>query len=36
MANAVPEVKAVTEYCTLSNDDDGIAIALEHILSSIS
>jgi hypothetical protein len=33
VANAVPEVKSVTNYCTASNDDDGVAIALETILS---
>ncbi|MHB8104268.1 MAG: HAD hydrolase family protein, partial [Dehalococcoidales bacterium] len=33
VANAGPEVKAVTEYCTASNDEDGIAIALETILN---
>lgn len=32
VANAVPEVKAVTDYCTASNDADGVAIALEKIL----
>jgi hydroxymethylpyrimidine pyrophosphatase-like HAD family hydrolase len=35
MANAVPEVKAITEYCTASNDDDGVALALERLLSGI-
>ncbi len=33
VANAVPEVKAITEYCTASNDEDGIALALETILN---
>jgi len=33
VANAVPEVKAVTEYCTASNDEDGVALALEKILN---
>ena len=30
MGNAVDEVKAVADYVTLSNNDDGIAAALEH------
>ena len=30
MGNAVDEVKAVADYVTLSNNDDGIAVALEH------
>jgi Cof subfamily protein (haloacid dehalogenase superfamily) len=32
VANAVPEVKAVSDYQTASNDDDGVAIVLEHML----
>ena len=32
VANAVPEVKAVTDHCTASNDDDGVAIVLEQII----
>jgi Cof subfamily protein (haloacid dehalogenase superfamily) len=32
MANAIPEVKAACEYCTFSNDDDGVAIVLEKML----
>lgn len=32
VANAVLEVKAVTNYCTTSNDEDGVALALETIL----
>lgn len=32
VANAVPEVKAVTNYCTASNDNDGVAVVLERIL----
>ena len=35
MANAIPEVKALTHYCTASNDDDGIAIVLEKMLEDI-
>jgi Cof subfamily protein (haloacid dehalogenase superfamily) len=33
VANAVPEVKAIAEYCTASNDEDGVAVALETILN---
>jgi Cof subfamily protein (haloacid dehalogenase superfamily) len=33
VANAVPEVKAVTRYRTASNDKDGVALALEKILN---
>ena len=32
MGNAFPEVKAVCRYQTASNDDDGVAIALEKML----
>jgi hydroxymethylpyrimidine pyrophosphatase-like HAD family hydrolase len=32
MANAEPEVKAVADYITASNDEDGIADLLEEIL----
>ena len=35
VANAVPEVKAITDYCTASNDDDGVAIVLEKMLEDI-
>ena len=35
VANAVPEVKAVTDYHTESNDKDGVAVALEKMLSGI-
>lgn len=31
MGNAVDEVKAVADYVTLSNNEDGIAAALEHL-----
>lgn len=30
MANAAPEVRAEADYITLSNEEDGIAAALEH------
>ena len=33
MANAHPEVRAVTHEVTLSNDDDGVAVILERLLS---
>jgi hydroxymethylpyrimidine pyrophosphatase-like HAD family hydrolase len=33
VANAVPEVKAITDYCTTSNDEDGVALALEAIFN---
>jgi 5-amino-6-(5-phospho-D-ribitylamino)uracil phosphatase len=33
MANAVQEVKALCDYCTLGNDDDGVAVALERMLA---
>lgn len=36
MANAVPEVKSVARYHTTSNDDDGVAIALEKMLDRLS
>jgi len=35
MGNAVPEVKAVCKYSTLSNDEDGVAVVLEIILNTI-
>ena len=35
VANAVAEVKAVSNYQTASNDDDGVAMVLEQILSDI-
>ena len=34
MANCVPEVRAVTDYITASNDEDGVAIVLEKMLAS--
>ena len=34
MANCVPEVKAVTDYLTARNDEDGVAIVLEKMLAS--
>ena len=33
MANCVPEVRAVADYITASNDDDGVAIVLEKMLA---
>ena len=35
VANAVPEVKAVSNYLTASNDDDGVAIVLEQMLGDM-
>jgi len=32
MGNAAPEVKAVADQVTLSNNDDGIAYILEQFL----
>ena len=32
MGNAVDEVKAIADFITISNDEDGIAIALEQLL----
>ena len=34
MGNAVDEVKAIADFITISNDEDGIAIALEQLLYS--
>jgi len=34
MGNAVDEVKAIADFITVSNDEDGIAIALEQLLYS--
>ena len=36
VANAIPEVKSVAKYHTASNDDDGVAIALEKMLDMLS
>jgi hydroxymethylpyrimidine pyrophosphatase-like HAD family hydrolase len=33
MANAHDELKAVAHEVTASNDDDGIAVVLEHLLA---
>jgi Cof subfamily protein (haloacid dehalogenase superfamily) len=33
MANAIPEIKSVTRYETASNDEDGIAVVLEQMLT---
>ena len=30
MGNGVPEIRALADYVTGSNDEDGIADALEH------
>lgn len=36
VANAIPEVKSAARYRTASNDDDGVAIALEKMLEMLS
>lgn len=33
MANATPDVKAAADYITLSNEESGVAAAIEHFLS---
>jgi len=35
ITNDVPELNAVCEYCASSNDDDGVAAALEMVLQSV-
>ena len=35
VANAVPEVKAIADYHTASNDEDGVAIVLEQVLADM-
>ena len=34
VANAVPEVQALADEVTLSNDDDGVAVVLERLLAA--
>jgi Cof subfamily protein (haloacid dehalogenase superfamily) len=34
MANALPEIKSAAKYETASNDDDGVAVVLERLLST--
>lgn len=34
MANCAPEVRAVANYITASNDEDGVAIVLERMLAA--
>lgn len=36
VSNAIPEVKSTARYHTASNDDDGVAIALEQMLEMLS
>jgi len=36
MANAVPEIKAICRYQTLSNDEDGVGIFLEKLMENNS
>ncbi len=33
VANAAPEVRAAAKYHTASNDEDGVAVALERMLA---
>ena len=35
MENGLPEVKVVCQYCTASNDEDGVAIVLEKVLAAM-
>lgn len=35
MGNAIPEIKKICDYVTLSNDEQGITHALEHIINNI-
>lgn len=35
MANGLPEVKAVADHLTASNDDDGVAVYLETVFATI-
>ena len=35
MANAIPEVKAVCRYHTAGNDDDGVALVLEKLITTL-
>lgn len=36
MGNAVPVIKDICEYSTRKNTEDGVAIVLEHVISSIN
>lgn len=35
MQNAQPSIKAVADYVTLSNEDDGVAYVIENLLQGI-
>jgi len=35
VANALPEVKSVCTHYTASNDEDGVALVLEEMLTAI-
>jgi Cof subfamily protein (haloacid dehalogenase superfamily) len=35
MGNAIPELKAIADFITMSNDEDGIVVALEKYLSNV-
>jgi len=34
--NAIPEIKALAKYSTASNDDHGVAMVLEDLVSALS
>lgn len=35
MGNAIPNLKAAADYVTARNDDDGVALVLEHLISGL-
>ncbi len=35
MGNAIPEIKNICDYVTLTNDEDGITHAIEHIITEL-
>lgn len=35
MANAIPEIRAMASYVTASNDDDGVATAIEKFVAIV-
>ena len=36
VANAIPEIHSLAKYSTASNDDDGVAIVLEQLVSALT
>jgi len=36
IANAIPEIHSLAKYSTASNDDDGVAIVLEQLVSALT